>query len=108
MKNLLTEWRKYVLTEGMKTAANLPPGSAIAIKSRGTNPMFVYTYGGKPLYDKPNPRFNPGVPEGAPWGEVLIGKLKPKQQKKIGILIVFISLEMENTKFFLPMKMQSQ
>ncbi len=80
MKNLLTEWRKYVLTEGMKTAANLPQGSAIAIKSRGTNPMFVYTYGGKPLYDKPNPRFNPGVPEGAPWGEVLIGKLKPNSQ----------------------------
>ncbi len=80
MKNLLTEWRKFVLTEGMKTAANLPQGSAIAIKSRGTNPMFVYTYGGKPLYDKPNPRFNPGVPEGAPWGEVLIGKLKPNSQ----------------------------
>jgi len=80
MKKLLTEWRKFVLTEGMKTAANLPQGSAIAIKSRGTNPMFVYTYGGKPLYDKPNPRFNPGVPEGAPWGEVLIGKLKPNSQ----------------------------
>ena len=80
MKQLLTEWRKFVLTEGMKTAANLPQGSAIAIKSRGTNPMFVYTYGGKPLYDKPNPRFNPGVPEGAPWGEVLIGKLKPNSQ----------------------------
>ena len=80
MKKLLTEWRQYVLTEAMKTAANLPQGSAIAIKSRGTNPMFVYTYGGKPLYDKPNPRFNPGVPEGAPWGEVLIGKLKPNSQ----------------------------
>ena len=80
MRSLLTEWRKFVLTEGMKTAANLPQGSAIAIRSRGTNPMFVYTYGGKPLYDKPNPRFNPGVPEGAPWGEVLIGKLKPNSQ----------------------------
>ena len=80
MKNLLTEWRKYVLTEGMKTAANLPQGSGIAMISRGTNPMFVYTYDGKPLYNYPHPRFNPGVPEGAPWGEVLIGKLKPNSQ----------------------------
>jgi hypothetical protein len=53
MKKLMTEWRKFVLTEGMKTAANLPQGSAIAIVSRSSqplpagNPMFVYTYGGK-------------------------------------------------------------
>ena len=80
MKKLMTEWRKFVLTEGMKTAADLPQGSGIAMISRGTNPMFVYTHDGKPLYNYPHPRFNPGVPEGAPWGEVLIGKLKPNSQ----------------------------
>ena len=86
MKKLLTEWRKFVLTEGMKTAADLPQGSGIAMISRSGqslpagNPMFVYTYDGKPLYNYPHPRFNPGVPEGAPWGEVLIGKLKPNSQ----------------------------
>ena len=82
MKKLMTEWRKYVLTEGMKTAADLPQGSGVAItmSRTGKNPMFVYTYDGKPLYNFPHPRFNPGVPEGAPWGEVLIGKLKPTGQ----------------------------
>ena len=82
MKKLLTEWRQFVLTEGMKTAANLPEGSGVAItmSRTGRNPMFVYTHDGKPLYNYPHPRFNPGVPEGAPWGEVLIGKLKPTGQ----------------------------
>jgi hypothetical protein len=34
----------------------------------------------KPLYDKPRVPEYSGVPEGAPWGEVLIGKLKPNSQ----------------------------
>ena len=80
MKEILTEWRKYVLTEGMKTAANLPQGSGVAIRPTANGAVFVYAYGGKTLYDEPNPRFNPGVPERAPWGEVLIGKLKPNSQ----------------------------
>ena len=75
MKKLLTEWRKFVLTEGMKTAADLPQGSGVAIISTGKSPMFVYTFNGKPLYDKPRRPEYSGVPEGAPWGEVVTQKL---------------------------------
>jgi len=73
MKKLLTEWRKYILTEGMKTPADLPEGSGIAIATEADTPLFVYTYNGEKLYDPP--RSKEGVPEDAPWGEVVTQKL---------------------------------
>tara|TARA_R100000315_G_C5213242_1_gene126946 strand:+ start:45 stop:677 length:633 start_codon:yes stop_codon:yes gene_type:complete len=75
MKKLLTEWRKFVLTEGMKTAADLPEGSGIAIDNeKGGSPTFVYTYKGESLILKH--RFSErGIPEDTPWGEVVTQKL---------------------------------
>jgi len=78
VKKLLTEWRKFVLTEGMKTAADLPEGSGVAIATDPNGlwaPTFVYTYKGEKLYDKY--RFSErGIPEDTPWGEVVTQKLK--------------------------------
>jgi hypothetical protein len=75
MKKLLTEWRKFVLTEGMKNPADLPEGSGIAFKkSMDGAPGFVYTYEGEKLYMQPHSR--DGIPEDAPWGSIRIENLQ--------------------------------
>ena len=71
MKKLLTEWRKYLLTEGMKTVADLPEGSGIAFKkSMDGAPGFVYTYEGEKLWIEPHSR--DATPDDAPWGSIRI------------------------------------
>ena len=73
MKKLLTEWRKYLLTEGMKTAADLPEGSRVAFEiSMDGTPGFVYTYEGAKVYMQDGS----AVPEDAPWGYIRIENLQ--------------------------------
>jgi hypothetical protein len=74
MKKLLTEWRKYILTEGMKTPADLPEGSGVAFDaSIDGAPGFIYTYEGRRLYSKP---YKEHVPEDSPWGSIRIEDLQ--------------------------------
>ena len=73
MKKLLTEWRKYLLSEGMKTIKDLPEGSNILV-SIGQDIQLAYRHEGQTLYHAN--AGDPPPPDDAPWGSMTSIKLK--------------------------------